>query len=122
MILPSTKIAIAASVVDNYFSYKELPYSGNLAYSLNKRKGVCSDYSFMMDYFLRKLGFATKQFCKKLLKNGMVHFVATDAHDTAKRSPQLHDCAKYISKKYGEEYMRQLLYHNPQRIIQNEYI
>lgn len=56
----SAKIAIAASVVDNYFSYKELPYSGNLAYSLNRKKGVCSDYSFMMDYFLRKLGFTTR--------------------------------------------------------------
>lgn len=69
-----------------------------------------------------KLGFATKQFCKKLLKYRMVHFVATDAHDTEKRSPQIQDCAKYISKKYGEEYMRQLLYHNPQCIIRNEYI
>lgn len=69
-----------------------------------------------------KFGFSTKQFTKKLLKQRLLHFVATDAHDTAKRAPQLMDCAKYISKKFTEEYMRELLVENPLHIIQNEYI
>ena len=54
------KIAIAASVVDSFFTYKTLKYEGILPYTINTRKGVCDDYSFMMDYFLRKLGFEAK--------------------------------------------------------------
>lgn len=69
-----------------------------------------------------QFGFGTKQFTKKLLKQRLVHFVATDAHDTAKRAPKLNECAKYISKKFGEAYMRELLYENPLHMIQNEYI
>lgn len=69
-----------------------------------------------------QFGFGTKQFTKKLLKQRLVHFVATDAHDTAKRAPKLNECAKYIGKKFGEAYMRELFYENPLHMIQNEYI
>lgn len=67
-------------------------------------------------------GFTTKQFVKKLLKHRMVHFVATDAHDIVKRTPRLSDCAKYISKKYSEDYKKILFYENPLAVITNEYI
>lgn len=69
-----------------------------------------------------QFGFGTKQFTKKLLKQKLVHFVATDAHDTEKRAPVIKECAKYIGKKYGEDYMTELLWKNPLRIISNEYI
>lgn len=69
-----------------------------------------------------QIGFGKKQFCKQLLKHRLVHFVATDAHDTKKRAPQLKECAKYIGKKCGADYVKELLYENPMRIIQNEYI
>lgn len=69
-----------------------------------------------------QFGFATKQFARKLLKQQKVHFVATDAHDTAKRAPNLNECARYISKKYDDDYTRMLLYENPLCIIQNKYI
>lgn len=67
-------------------------------------------------------GFGTKVFARKLLAKELVHFVATDTHDLGKRSPDLQECGSYISKKYGEDYMRELLYENPMRIIRNEYI
>ena len=67
-------------------------------------------------------GLVTKQFTKKLLKQRMVHFVATDAHDRAKRAPRIFECTKFIKKKYGEEYYKTLFYSNPSSIIQNEYI
>lgn len=69
-----------------------------------------------------KFGFSTKQFSKKILKQHLVHFVATDAHDTGKRGPYLSECGKYISRKFGEAYTRELLYENPMHVICNEYI
>lgn len=67
-------------------------------------------------------GFGTKKFTRQILKQGLVHFVATDAHDDVKRKPCLSDCAKYISKKFGKEYASRIFNENPQKIINDKYI
>lgn len=67
-------------------------------------------------------GIGTKQFLRKLLKRGLVHFIATDCHDGNKRSPKLMECAGYIEKKYGREYAHNLLCENPMCVIENRYI
>ncbi len=67
-------------------------------------------------------GFGPKQFTKRLLSQGLVHFVATDAHDMGKRKPALSGCAGYVSRKYGEGYAERLFYENPVRVIKDEYI
>jgi protein-tyrosine phosphatase len=56
------------------------------------------------DSILGKCGFATKRVCHRLLKKGMVHFVASDAHDVKERPPVLKECFDYVSKRYGEDY------------------
>lgn len=67
-------------------------------------------------------GLGTKMLVKKILAGRLVHFVATDAHDTGKRAPRMAECAAYIKRKYGQEYMRELLYENPMHVLRNEYI
>lgn len=69
-----------------------------------------------------KFGLGTKMQAKRILSGHLAHFVATDAHDTGKRAPRMADCAAYIKKKYGEDYMRELFYENPMHVIRNEYI
>lgn len=71
---------------------------------------------------LGKAGYGAKRFTKTLLKEGMVHFVASDAHDTAKRAPLLSDCGKYIGRKYGEACAARLFHDNPVHILKDEYI
>jgi protein-tyrosine phosphatase len=56
------------------------------------------------DSILGKCGFATKRVCHRLLKKGMVHFVASDGHDRRDRPPALKECFDYVSKRYGEGY------------------
>lgn len=73
--------------------------------------------SIMGDY-----GFATRQLTRKLLKQRMIHFVATDAHDLKKRRPCLSGCAEFIRKKYGEDSSRRLFYDNPMCVLHDEYI
>ena len=63
-----------------------------------------------------------RSFAKKLLKERMVHFLATDAHDMSHRAPYLSDAARYIVKHYGEDYCRKLVIDNPAKVINNEYI
>lgn len=67
-------------------------------------------------------GLKTRLFTRRLLKQRLVHFVASDAHNTEKRCPAIHECAKYIEKKYGQGFAEKLLIDNPMRVINDEYI
>lgn len=71
---------------------------------------------------LGKSGLETKHFCQKLLKDGLVHFIASDAHDPVHRTPELSKCVRYIEKKYSRSYAEQIFYKNPMQIINNIYI
>ncbi|MGN0132751.1 MAG: CpsB/CapC family capsule biosynthesis tyrosine phosphatase [Lachnospiraceae bacterium] len=64
-----------------------------------------------------------KSFCNRLLKNEMVHFVATDAHHASgSRTMQLQKCAIYIEKKYGRDYAEKLFVGNPSLLLKGVYI
>ena len=63
-----------------------------------------------------------RSFATKMLKRDMVHFIATDAHDTKHRPPYLWNEAEYITKHYGKECCERLLVENPARLINNDYI
>ena len=67
-------------------------------------------------------GIGAKQLTKKMLKQDLVHFVATDAHDPDHRPPHLSRCAQYIGRKYGESSRRRLFYDHPLCVLHGEYI
>ena len=69
-----------------------------------------------------KYGSGTKFLTRKMLKEDLVHFIATDAHDLYKRNPCLSQCAQYIGKKYGESSAKRLFYDNPMCVLRGEYI
>lgn len=66
---------------------------------------------------LGEMGKPVKKYCHYLLKNGLVSFIATDAHDIKERRPNLGKCADYVEKKYGKDYAADIFIHNPQLII-----
>ena len=66
------------------------------------------------------LGHDIKNFSRKLLKEELVHFVASDALDSEDKAPYLRECAEYIELKYGEDYMTELFYTNPKAVIEND--
>jgi protein-tyrosine phosphatase len=57
-----------------------------------------------------------------LLAQGMVHVIASDAHDPFHRHPRLDDAYKAITAQYGEERARLLLIDNPGRIIRGQFV
>ncbi|QHQ59976.1 hypothetical protein Ana3638_03590 [Anaerocolumna sedimenticola] len=67
-------------------------------------------------------GFTYKRITRKLLKNNLVHIIATDSHSDEEKSPRLKKCAAYLTKKYGEAYTNELLRENQKKIIRNQYI
>lgn len=63
-------------------------------------------------------GWREKYFCRKLLKKQWVDYIASDAHNLTDRSVNLQQCAKLLTKMYGEEYVKQIMIGNPMKIIE----
>ncbi len=57
-------------------------------------------------------GRQSKTLVKKLLKEHLVDFVATDAHSDGRRGPYMQKCGILLQKKYGSEYANKLLFQN----------
>ena len=68
-------------------------------------------------------GFGLKRIAARLIRDRLVHFVATDAHrGSGRRSPQMEKCALWLKKKVGDGYARELLHENAEAIFANEEI
>ena len=65
-------------------------------------------------------GWLMKRFTRNMMKNGMIQFVATDAHDLNKRQPLLGAASNWIEKKLGESEMKNCMYKNPLKILENK--
>jgi protein-tyrosine phosphatase len=63
-------------------------------------------------------GSTARSFSQRLMESGLVHFVASDAHDTEYRTPRLDDAYRWLESRYGEEYARALTLDNPAATIQ----
>jgi protein-tyrosine phosphatase len=60
-----------------------------------------------------------RYWCHRMLDEGRVDLVASDAHDTIRRPPGLSRARDEIIKRSGEEIARLLIQSNPQAIIDN---
>ena len=65
-------------------------------------------------------GKSSKSCVDALMARGLVHFVASDAHDCAKRSPNLADAYESLTKRWGEEQVDPLFVGNPQAVLTGE--
>lgn len=62
-------------------------------------------------------GYEVKQCAINLLKMGIVHFIATDAHSSSWRRPVLSEGLKVAEKIVGREAARRLVSENPESVI-----
>lgn len=59
---------------------------------------------------------------KKMLKNGWVHFVGSDAHGTLGRLPLLSDAYRKVQQLLGKEAAERMFVTNPQKVLGGEEI
>lgn len=71
---------------------------------------------------LGKSGSKTKKDVKKLLTEGLVHFVGTDAHDEKVRAPLMKKCARHVERKYGKDEAERIFHDDPAAVINNKII
>lgn len=65
-------------------------------------------------------GWAVKRYCHRLLREGKVHFIASDAHDVKHRPPLLKKCWQYVAGKYSREYADALFRENAECILMDQ--
>lgn len=65
------------------------------------------------------LGHKVKKIVSRMLDEGYVDYIGTDAHDTAKRAPRMIKCLKQLDKRYVEEDVDDLVCANALDIIEN---
>ena len=58
----------------------------------------------------------------ELLSKGMVHVIASDAHDPVHRHPRLDEAFAAVSAQYGADIARMLFIDNPGRIIRGQFV
>ena len=69
---------------------------------------------------LGRFGRGAKRFSELLLRKGLVHFVASDAHDREDRTPDMQGAYEYVSRKFGEERAECLFVTNPRCTLSSE--
>lgn len=62
-------------------------------------------------------GFGTKRFCAKLIADGLVDYIGSDAHNMRDRAPHLGKCAARVEKKFGADVRKRLMEEDPSRLI-----
>lgn len=64
-----------------------------------------------------RMGRKAEKLSHRLLADRWVHFVATDAHNTSSRAPQMRDACDLIASRYGDAYAQRLCTENPQAVF-----
>ncbi len=62
-----------------------------------------------------KYGLGVKRYLHRLLKEKMVDYIGTDAHNDGGRAPQVKGCAKLLYRKYDADYVEAVLYGNAEK-------
>jgi protein-tyrosine phosphatase len=63
-------------------------------------------------------GSEVRKFSEKLMEGGLVHFLASDAHDLERRVTRLDEVRARVAGRYGEEYAEALLTEYPRAVIE----
>lgn len=64
-----------------------------------------------------ELGYKVKHAVIKLIDNGYIYYIGTDAHDLKKRSPIMSKAIKILDRRYEEESVNQLICNNALEIL-----
>jgi protein-tyrosine phosphatase len=72
--------------------------------------------------FTGVFGRTAKSSADELLSRGLVHFVASDAHDTRRRPPDVSEAYAVLAERWGEPAIRPLFVDNPGAVLTGEAI
>jgi protein-tyrosine phosphatase len=69
---------------------------------------------------LGRFGAEVRKICRELMERGLVHFVASDSHDSQDRPPRLDIAYQRVAKRYGGATAERLFLTNPRAVLHGE--
>ncbi|MDE7423383.1 MAG: hypothetical protein K2N51_06785 [Lachnospiraceae bacterium] len=63
-----------------------------------------------------------KRYCRKLVKDGYIHFLGSDSHNTKNRSPKMQEGLKQLGRMVTRKQMEKILIENPKCLRENKFI
>lgn len=96
-------------------------FSGSVEFAREISK-MGAYYQINADCLTETFGWHIKRFAKNMLQEGLVQFVATDAHDVAVRKPVYGKAEDWLIKKIGQSEAEKILAENPKKLLQNQII
>ncbi len=69
---------------------------------------------------LGRFGVEARNVAHRLMKRGLVHFIASDAHDPEDRTPRLDLGFNHVAGRYGRERAEMLFVTNPRAVLEGE--
>jgi len=70
--------------------------------------------------YLGRFGTAAQRFAESLTDHNLVHFVASDAHDRADRTPDLSRAHEHVTFRWGKQRARRLFLENPTAVLSDQ--
>lgn len=115
-VLYSLRDAGCVPVVAHPERYEALQYSHSIVTKwLGDGMGIQINKGSLSGRFGRN----ARQLAYELLEQGLVSCIASDAHGTVQRTPDMSDIHEFLAVEYSPELARLLLKDNPNRIVQN---
>lgn len=72
--------------------------------------------------FTGRFGKSAQEGSRRLMRQNMVHFVASDAHDTEWRPPDMREPYQFIASEYGEHVAERLFTIHPRMTLTGQYL
>ncbi len=72
--------------------------------------------------FTGRFGKKAEEACRRLMRQRLVHFVASDAHDTEWRPPDMRKAREHVEAEYGSDAAELLFTIHPQIALTGEYL
>lgn len=61
-----------------------------------------------------------RSYCVKLIRSGLVHFIASDTHNVSDRQPNLGIAYEYLKRKVDSDLLDKIMIENPKKILSNK--
>lgn len=115
-VLYSLRDAGCVPVVAHPERYEALQYSHSIVTKwLGDGMGIQINKGSLSGHF----GGGARHLAYELLEQGLVSCIASDAHGTVSRTPDMSDIYEFLAVEYSPELARLLLKDNPNRIVQS---
>lgn len=121
---------------DMYSSLQKLVIAGYRPIIAHVERYFCLQKKYDLLYAIKNLGICMQinassvipkisseaSFCRKVIREGYIDFLGSDCHRTGWRPPCMADAVKVLSKKTPEKIIGRMLYKNPVKLYNNEFI